>query len=287
MSNTNTTACPKCGKENPAGAKFCSGCATALTASTGGTGPVGPTPGPQPVPPPPVPPSRPGLGGMLGRTGGKVDQRQISGDPAVLYAAAEEYIRGTEGSVIKAQYPHQQITAAIVFKSFMATLNAPVRADCEISIAPAGGGVNTVTVGGKVDYGSATSLWVTNAICFIVGLFILPFLIWLILLALSIPLTIFSMNSHGPKRIADELFERMSQAGAAGVAPAAQPAPVQEQAVEPPAPEPEPVAPVANGASGGDQDLSERMRKLNTLKEQGLISEEEYDTRRASILAEI
>ncbi len=282
MSETKTTECPNCGKHNPVGAKFCSGCATALSAAPAGGG----ASAQQSTPPPPPPPSRPGLGGMLGQTGGKVEQRQVNGNPEALYAATEQFIKERDGSVIKTQYAPQQITAGIVFKDFLATLNAPVKVDCEINITPAGPGVSTVTVGGKADFGSASTLWLLSFILFIIGFLFISMLMFLILGIGGTVWQMYLLNARGPRLVAEDLFEYLNRHGGSTSAPA-EPAPAATQA--PPPQQDAAAAPAADQAENGaaEDDLATRIRKLDELKEQGLISDDEYNARRNEILQEI
>lgn len=275
MSDKPTTACPNCGKENPVGAKFCSGCAASLLPEQG-------IPTPTPTPPPP---SRPGLGGMLGQTGGKVEQRQVTGEPATLYATIERFISEREDSVIKAQYPPQQITAGIVFKDFMTTMNAPVKVDSEISIASAGAGISTVTVGGKTDFGSTTSLWIFSVILFLIGFLFISQLLFLILGVGGTALQIYMLSSRGPRIVADELFDYLNEQGGQATATNTPADPgVEQPSVREGA---DVVSDNGTAANGTDATLAERIRKLDTLQDQGLISDEEYNARRTEILQEI
>ena len=227
---------------------------------------------------------------MLGQTGGKVEQRQVNGDPASLYAAVENFINAREGSVIKTQFPPQQITAGIVFKDFMATMNAPVKVDSEINIAPTGPGVSTVTVGGKADFGSATSLWIFSLIMFLVGFLFISALLFIILGIGSAVFQVYLLNSRGPRIVADELFEYLNKQ-VSHTAPSQDMS--HDSAASAPAPKSSPmVAEAGNGAAtqkngAAPSTLTQRIRKLDELKDEGLINDEEYNTRRMEILQEI
>ncbi len=301
--------CENCGKVNPAGAKFCSGCAAPLTAGAAGPSPNRPTP--PPPPPPPPPPQKPGVAGMLGQTGGKVEQRQISGDAAQLFASAERFLNQREDTTIKSQYPPQQISASVMFKDFLATLNSPAKVDSEININPAGAGLCTVSIGSKVDWGSTMTVWVMSVVILIALIFLFnPYgmytMLYLLLFAGGSVFQIFILSSRGPRTVAEAFFKHLdSDAGASTSAstPASGPAAGSEPAAPPkPAPAPEPTGPQASEAvvaaepsessaaveSGeGTPDIAERIKKLTELKEQGLITEDEYETRRAEILNEI
>lgn len=272
--------CSSCGKENPAGAKFCSGCANSLTGnakpSIGGT---------EHRPPPPQPNfNRPGIGGMLGQTGGKVEQREVKGTPEAIFAAVASFIEKRENSTIRSQFPPSQISGSVAFKDFMSTLNSWVKTDCEINITPIEADACSVSVGSKVDYSSTMNLWVFSLVMLVVLIFFFnPFgsmtMVYLIIFAAGSVLQIFLLNSNGPKKVSEDLFAHLASAEAvSGVS-------VEAGATSTPTSAHEPTETAApNTQESVENDPRTRIKKLQELKDEGLITDDEYEARRAEIL---
>ena len=288
MSETKDNNCPKCSKSNPVGAKFCAGCANPLTASKsspdqpplggGGTAP---------------PPGRPNMGGLMGQMGGKSDQRQIEGDVSSLYAAAMAFFSQREGTEIKSQYAPQQVSASVTFKDFLATLNSPVRMDTEVSITPVGAGVNSVSIASKVDWGSTSMIWVMSAIMLMALLFLFnPYgtmtMMYLIIFVIGSVFTVMLINTRGPKLVADDFYTYLrANAGASTVdevsTPQAKPAPVAPEAPEPAQKEHTPV----QQETPEEVEPMQRIQQLGELNAKGYLSDEEFEAKKAELLARI
>ena len=278
--------CPSCEKENPVGAKFCSGCAATLSAETRNSGGQEQR---QPPPPPPNPGVGAGLGGMMRQAGGKVESRQVNGEQSVIYSALTSFLEQQEHKTIKSEFAPQQISASVGFKDFWTTLNSWVSTDCEINITPAGAGVCNVSVGAKIDWSSTLNLWGFS----IAMLFMLIFffnnayggltMLYLIAFAAGSVLNVFMMNAKGPKALTEQIFSHLAGADSKG-APRVD---SDKQSAQPGtlAPTPSPRPEIA--AAANPDDHRARLQKLKTLLEDDLISQTEFDTRRQEILSEI
>jgi hypothetical protein len=294
VSETQDNKCPKCSKNNPVGAKFCAGCANPLTANqnTPDHIPVGGGSGT-------LPPGRPNMGGLMGHMGGKADQRQVEGDVSSLYTAAMAYFNQREGTEIKSQYAPQQVTASVIFKDFLATLNSPVRMDTEVSITPSGAGVNSVSIASKIDWGSTSMIWVMSAIMLMSLLFLFnPYgtmtMMYLIIFVIGSIFSVMLINTRGPKLVADDFYTYLrANAGNSKIAEVAEVAEVsvpqaKQSPVAPAAPEPaqSEQTPVQQDASEEVEPM-QRIQQLGELNAKGYLSDEEFEAKKAELLARI
>ncbi|MCR9260443.1 MAG: SHOCT domain-containing protein [Pseudomonadaceae bacterium] len=288
MSETQDNKCPKCSKTNPVGAKFCAGCANPLTASQSTPDPI-PVGGDKNT----LPPGRPNMGGLMGQMGGKSDQRQVEGDVSSLYTAAMSYFNQREGTEIKSQYAPQQVSASVIFKDFLATLNSPVRMDTEVSITPAGAGVNSVSIASKIDWGSTSMIWVMSAIMLMSLLFLFnPYgtmtMMYLIIFVIGSIFTVMLINTRGPKLVADDFYTYLrANAGSSKIAEVSVPQ-AKQSPVAPAAPEP-----ARSEQTPEQQETSEevepmqRIQQLGELNAKGYLSDEEFEAKKAELLARI
>lgn len=230
------------------------------------------------------------MGGMMGQMGGKADQRQVEGDAPALYAAAMAFLGQRDGTEIKSQYAPQQVSASVIFKDFLATLNSPVRMDTEVSISPAGAGVNSVSIASKVDWGSTTMIWVMSAIMLMTFLFLFnPYgtmtMMYLIIFAIGSVFTVMLINTRGPKLVADDFYKYLrANAGDslndALVVPRTESVP---QAPEPAQREQTAVQPDAQS----EVEPMQRIQQLGDLNAKGYLSDEEFEAKKAELLQRI
>ena len=287
---------PACGAANRTGTRFCAACGTALA----GAPPVSVAPpetprsetprpeSPRPESPPQPPRYQPAAIGYA----------PVAADKSVDVAMAAEwaYNHATQalqamGADIAVQNPPSALTAVILKK----TIGNPLRFRCQVTIQPTGPATSRITYGVKVDWHSTILILGVLAG---VGAFNLMFLTvavgyWVPLLsAAALGWAVYDYAIAIPNKLADELYKRL----VAGPQVAPVPAPGAPSNVTPlphvgappvasshAAPPPVVAAPVAP-APAADDDIIVRLEKLAMLKDKGLISAAEFDSRRAELL---
>lgn len=283
--NTSDFTCtnPACGVSLRAGTRFCATCGTA----TGVADTSGPAAPPQPPQPPFPPRGSGGLGGMSGGyAAGVVTDRSIDVQMAAewAYNHATQALQSLNAEVNGAA--PGPITAIIPYKS----LGNPVRFNCQINIQPAGPASTRLSYGIKVDWGS-TMLIMGILVAF--GLFNVMFLTGVVgplaplASVVSIGWAAYDFAVAVPNKLAAQLQKRLAQAPSQ---PASAPAPSNVTPISPtftpmqqPA-APQPAAPAPAPAAPEPDDIVARIEKLATLRDKGLLSEAEFDKRRAELL---
>lgn len=267
---------PACGAANRAGTRFCATCGTAIA----GAAPSMPPPAPIA---PPQPPRFNGMG-----------HGSIPTDRSVDVAMAAEWAHnhavqalGAMHAEITASTPPSGLSAVILKKA----IGNPLRFRCQISVQPTGPTSSRISFGVKVDWGSTMLMLGLIAA---IGVFNLMFLtmsvgLWAPLFsACALGWAVYDYAIAVPNRIAGHLSGLLSGAPAAAPAPSQpQPAPASPApaaAVTPIRPQPAVGATESAPAASDDGDIVTRIEKLSTLKDRGLISEAEFERRRADLL---
>ncbi|ESQ76898.1 hypothetical protein AEYBE204_18655 [Asticcacaulis sp. YBE204] len=185
---------------------------------------------------------------------------------------------------IAAPIPPASLMALIPHKGF----GNPIRFRCQVMIQPTGPTSSRVAFGIRTDWNSTfLTLGIMGGICL--------FNIFFLTAAVGLLAPLFSIAAMGwivydyataiPNRIGKQLGTRLTS----GVsAPAPQPAPIV--AMTPAAPPPQPAAPQAPvpvppaPLPTEETDIIARIEKLAVLRDKGLLSPEEYESRRTALL---
>ncbi|MFK7912277.1 MAG: SHOCT domain-containing protein [Pseudomonadales bacterium] len=293
MSEAAATHCPNCNGANPVGAKFCSACRATLGTAA---------PGPSPMaPPPPPPPPRPGIGGMMGQMGGKAVTRQITGDAGAVYAELASYVRGLPSTEIQQEAPPQQLTAHVAYKDFVATGGIVIAIDTSITVAPTSPGQCQVSVTTKTDMSSTNKIWIYNLFFAVCGLFLLPFVlpVSLIVIAIALVISFWMISTMPGQNVSNQMFEHLrkvapkltanSSAGATAAAAAATVSASSPPSSPPNSPSSNSTAESKPAATAGtdEDEVFARLKKLAELRDAGAISDEDFEAKKADLLARI
>lgn len=295
------TACPRCNSALAPGAQFCGACGSPL-----GAAPQPPQQQPPYTPPPPMPqmPSMANMArGFSGGGGGNSKQVNLSSDPASAFNTAMNVIEGM-GSEVHYRQPPQGARYLLTYKSVWSTLGIPIKYDGDMQVAPTGQGQSVVRLSLKVRWGSALPLFLVQAATtFFASMFNLYFAVYFFfILALYLGISAWAVSSSLPEKALKEMADKMMQGGgfAPPPTPAAQyaPAPHPPAYGAPPAPQPAyaapPIAPTptppgAPGLSGGSDTarIMEQIKQLGALRDAGILSEAEFEAKKAELLARI
>ena len=271
MTAANLITCPKCGKSNPAGAKFCSGCRNPLASASRK---AGPTP----------PPQRPqGLNNLMAG-GGSAEVVVVAADANDVHAHVLQFFERRKGSQIQSQTPPVQVAAKAVFQHWFTTSGLKVLVDTDVQISAAGPGQSQVSVTTKTDGSSLGTIWGITGAFWLITILILglnPFL--LILAAIAAGSTYWLLQTEPGTVISKQLItELQKHAPSMGNTATEEPAPNPEP--EQPAPQPEAAK---ESVTSGEDEIFERIAKLAKLRDSGAISAEEFDAKKAELMARI
>ncbi|MEZ5595177.1 MAG: SHOCT domain-containing protein [Pseudomonadales bacterium] len=270
-------ACSSCGRANPVQAKFCAGCRASLVAA------------PNPPPPNPLPPPMPPRGPYANGFGGKSESRQFDGvDAQALYAAVARHVEAQKGGEIRNQMPPHQMNAILIYKEFLSTMSAPVRVESDIAVSPVSAAQTMVSISSRVDWSSTASIWIISAVVLVLVIMLNPYMmmLWFLLFIGGAALNVWMIASRAPKLVAENLFTALRSVpagGSAGTYSPAMPTPAPQAQAAPPA-----ATPATPSAVAVSQDETiARIRKLAELKDIGAITVEEFEAKKAELLARI
>lgn len=276
---------PACGAANRAGTRFCASCGTALSAAQAAT-PAQPA-----YIPPPQPPRFNSSSGLQPLATDKAADVQMA--PEWAFHHVVQALQAMQGQ-IDSQTPPHGLTATLNKKS----IGNPICFRCQVSVKPTGPTSSRIVYGIKVDWNST---FLMLGILVAAGAFNILFLTMSIgplaplLSVVAIGWAAYDYAIGMPNRLAADLQKRLlTPATPAALPPVQQPAPQAAPSnvtplptaaapsftpqVFTPAPDPVPAQP------SDSDDIVARIEKLAALKDKGLISEAEFDKRRAELL---
>ena len=283
MSAATMSACPKCGAENPIGAKFCASCRN----------PLGATAAPPPRQPPMPPPTTP-LQGLMS-TGGKAATQNFAGSADAIHAHVLNLLEARKDTDIEQSSAPSQIVASAAFKDWLTTGGVVTRANTDIRIAAIGEQQSQVSVQAAIDSNTTNKVWGVLTVIWVLAILRLGIGSLVPIFALAcFALTYWLLQTEPVEEISNEIFDSLRKNEGALATPArtasvsAQPGPPPAAA---PAPTPEPAmspAPQAQGETQAtEEEIFERIAKLAKLKDVGAITETEFETKKAELLARI
>jgi Short C-terminal domain len=237
----------------------------------------------------------------MGGGSGPREQATLAGHAYEAFNTALGAV-AAEGGQVTWQNPPQAARFSLPYKSFWYTLNMTVRYDGDFTITPVGNGQSTLNVGAKLDMGSAGGYFIFQAIVGVLLLFLWVFPIGLLLAALGMFGAYWSISNFVPRRVLKGLMTKMG--GQAGFAPppayvppaaapyqppAAPPAytPPPVSAAPPATPVAPPPAPVTTSGGADPAAIMEQIKQLAALRDAGALTAEEFDAKKAELLARI
>lgn len=289
MATATSSTCPKCQAANPSGAKFCAGCRNplALGAAAAAAG----------SPPPVAPPTTP-LQGLMA-PGGKATTQNFAVSAEQVRAHLIETLTKRDNTELTQSSQPNQLLASMGFKNWLSTGGLVIQADTDIRITPVGTGQSQVSVQASVDSNSTSKLWGIVVIYWVLAILQLGFGLPAILGLVAFALTYWLLLTEPSELISEEVFAdlRANEAALGHATASAEPmlstmsgaASVATQA----APQSSPQSPPQSSAQPSQEDAAaedevfERIEKLAKLKEIGAISDAEFDTKKAELLARI
>jgi len=296
-------ACPSCSAANAQTAKFCGSCGAVMNGAGGGAQPVPPVmPPPMPPPMPPQPPfgggSRFSVGGM-GAMGGGFDAQSIA--PMDQRATFDHVARVLPNA--STQVLGQQPPSMFMIEVNQKFLGMATRYRGTVTLAGQGPQQTIVQAKLGVDWGSTIPTFIAVAVIALMGAWLSSSNFMTMHLAgfnilfgiVSAAGMAWSLSSDQPKKIANQLLARLAGGGEApkaggfqmpkmdmkmpgmgGANPFQQQQPQQPQQYAPP-----PAAPVAPAAEPSPIEQLERLAKL---RDGGIVTAEEFETKKAEIL---
>lgn len=277
-----TVSCPRCQTANAPMARFCSLCGQTLQ------GGMAPPPQPPQPPPPPPPVNR----GMFLGGGAPGTPFPYEADVPTAFAAATSAVQAAGGAVTWQAAP-QSARFEMTKKDFMNTGGMKVRYDGELSIAPQGARQSLVRFNIKVNSGSLTPLILVNVVAvLILAMMSGPGGGFVLLVGLAAGgWQLYNVSSKLPGELAEKVQRSLPAPPPLGAAMGGY-APQQAAYAPPP--------PVMNGQmaggaghgggaapAGGTSSAVEQLKQLAELRNVGAITPEEFEAKKAELLARL
>lgn len=257
--------CPRCATVNAPGARFCVGCGAPLGAA------------------PPPPPPGPGAPQSMGGTQGFLGQ-----DQAQAYSTVERMLMA-EGAEIDWRQPPTSIRFRRNAVGYFAMMGQTLKYSGEASISRLGAQQSNVRVNVKPNWGSAIMVLLIPALPGLLSFFA-PVMIYGMnigmagfVIVTSLVATIatgWQVASAIPEKMSKTMLSRLGADGAQAK-PQAAPQPSAPAA-------PQPQSPIQSAAaatppSAADDALA-RLKRFAELRDAGVISQEEFDAKKAELL---
>ena len=228
--------------------------------------------------------------GFTGASGGNAKQATFNGTAQDAYNQALNALNVSANGItnqVTWQQPPHAAKFETVCKSFWSTAGFGIKYDGELQVQPAGPGQVTARYTLKVQWGSAMGLIITQGLCAAIAAtnpYLFGFALFFILGIMGY--TAWNIASNLPEKALQQ-FMRALQGGAAPTANAftpqqqtqAQPATQQHVAPQPVAPAPAPAAPTNDSAV-----IMEQIKQLGALKDAGILTADEFETKKAELL---
>ena len=222
-----------------------------------------------------------------------------------------------KGELVRAEQPHGA-AFKVMYSNFGTTFGLKVKFDGEFRVRQTGLGTSTVSYSLKLDYNSLIGFVGIVVGCGLVAMMSAPqaFIIVVAMIGVSIGYSVWSLNGQTAEKIKDNLAQQLASAHAGGYAsapspgpapmqsqpqsqpqsqagpqPQAQPQPAPQQAVNDPGPvisqmPATPTVQVPQALSEQDE-LVVRLKNLATLRDVGAITQEDFDAKKAELLAKL
>lgn len=240
--------------------------------------------------------------GFSGTSGGASKQANFNGSAQDAFTQAINALNATStssngaiSSVVSWQQPPGAAKFETVAKSVWSTLGFAIKYDGDLSVQPSAPGQVTVRYGLKVQWGSALGLILTQGALVVfaamVNPYVFAFAIFLIIGFMGF--TAWNVASGMPEKMLQQVLKHFSGTPA-GYAPQTYTPPTQPNA-PPPVPPP-PAAAVAPAAAaspaaaapGGDSAvIMDQIKQLGSLRDAGVLTQEEFDAKKAELLKRI
>lgn len=277
QSTTGTVSCPRCQTANAPVARFCSLCGQTMQAG------MGTVPPPQPPPPPP-PVNR----GMFLGGGGAGTPTPYEADVPTAFAAAMSAIQSAGGTVTWQAAP-QSARFELTKKDIMNTGGMKVRYDGELTVGAQSPHQSLLRLNLKANSSSLTPMILTTVVVTLMltvmsgpggGLMLL-------LGIASGAWQLYNVTSKLPGELTEKLLRSLPAPPPAMSSPASNGFPQPQYA---------PINPAANGAMGGSsappsgggtQTVVEQLKQLAELRNVGAITPEEFEAKKAGLLARL
>ncbi|MEZ5994591.1 MAG: SHOCT domain-containing protein [Hyphomonadaceae bacterium] len=212
---------------------------------------------------------------------GNTKQATFAGAPQDAFAQATRAIAATGGEIMW-QQPPSGAKFLLAYKNIWTTGGFSLKYDGDLQVIPAGPGQTTARFGLKVQWGSVVPLLVTQVLCVIIlAMFNYYFAAFaLILIIASLVYSAWSAASGIPDKLLDTIIKNLQSGAGPAPAQAYTPAPQPAPAPQPtPAPQP---APANNSAA-----IMEQIKQLGGLRDAGVLTPEEFETKKAELLSRI
>lgn len=233
--------------------------------------------------------------GFSATSGGASKQATFSGSAQDAFNqavnalnAASASSKGQINSQITWQQPPSAARFETIFKSTWSTLGFAIKYDGDLQIQPASPGQVTARYSLKLQWGSAMGLIISQGVMVLVA----AMFNWaiaayaLFFIVGSMAYTAWNLSSNLPEKTLTEFMKHLQGSGAAPAAAFTQQPfqpPPQPQHTPPPAPTP---APAAAGAAGAAA-IMEQIKQLGGLRDAGVLTPEEFETKKAELLKRI
>lgn len=258
-------ACPRCGAANATVARYCLGCGTSLQAGAANGAPPIP-------PPPPVMQGASAMLGGMGSGGGGSSEATVLLNAQAAFSASQHAIRAAGGTEKYAQ-PPASLSFELTKKNWYSTSGVTVRYDGVLQVVSTGADQSAVRVQVKAQPGALTPILFIGAI----SALMLPFFGFGVFgLLLGAVWTGYSWNAlanTAAKEMAEKVVQGIQNGGASSwrtAAPAAAP------------PEPPTSATSVSRAS-----VIGQLSELGKLRDAGVLTDAEFDRKKAELLARL
>lgn len=229
--------------------------------------------------------------GFSGATGGASQQATFNGEPSDAYGQAINAINAMGGQVLWQQPP----TSAKFFlpkKDSWTTGGFTMKYDGDLSIQKSSPTQTTARVSLKLQWGSFLPLGLTLlAFVFVMGMWNIYFAVYgLFFMAILVAYSAWQVSSQVPDKVLAQFFQTLSGAPAAAQQQGGfRPQPAAQPSYTPPQPTPAPApAPTPAPAAGGDAAvIMEQIKQLGSLRDAGVLTPEEFETKKAELLKRI
>jgi multidrug transporter EmrE-like cation transporter len=217
-------------------------------------------------------------------SGGASKQATFGGTAQDAYGQATRAITATGGEIMW-QQPPGAAKFLLGYKNIWTTGGIVLKYDGDLQVLPAGPGQVTARFALKLQWGSAVPLMLVQVFAVIIAamfnFYIAAFA--LILIIASVAYTAWNAASGVPDKVLEQIIKHL-QGGAP--APSYTP-PAQHYTPAPAAPQPAP-APAPAPAGGGDASaIMEQIKQLGSLRDAGVLTPEEFETKKAELLKRI
>lgn len=213
-------------------------------------------------------------------SGGANQQATLNGEPADAYGQAINAINAMGGQVLWQQPP----TSAKFFlprKDNWTTMGFTMKYDGDLQIQKSSPTQTTARVTLKLQWGSFLPLALTLlAFVFVMGLWNLYFAVYgIFFMAILVAYSAWQVSSQLPDKLLADLIRTLN-----GAPVSAQRSTPQPSFTPPPAPAPTP----APASTGGDASaIMEQIKQLGGLRDAGVLTPEEFETKKAELLKRI